>query len=226
ELRTPIQPILGGAELIKTKATNNEQVMISDTIVRNARRLRKLADDILDVSKIESNTLKLNSQVFDLNELILDVVKEFSNINTNQKKKIWFETGGLNAPYNVVGDRNRIGQVLTNLIENSIKFASGEEEEDCVIYIGVKETSFDRQVDGDTGGNFVVVSIKDNGKGIDADMMPRLFTKFTSKSYQGTGLGLYISKSIIEAHGGKMWARNNDDGKGATFSFTLTPRMV
>ncbi len=224
ELRTPIQPILGGAELMRANATNSQQAKISDTIVRNAKRLRKLADDILDVTKIESNALKLNIQNFDLNDLILDIVKEFSNVISIQNKKIRFEIGKLNSPGIVVGDKNRISQVLSNLIENSIKFAS-DGQEDCVISINVKETSLDHQID-DAIGSCIVVSIKDNGKGIDVDMMPRLFTKFTSKSYQGTGLGLYISKSIIEAHGGKMEAKNNDDGKGATFSFTLITRKV
>ena len=67
----------------------------------------------------------------------------------------------------------------------------------------------------------VVITIKDNGIGIDKDILPILFTKFASKSFQGTGLGLYICKSIVEAHGGKIWAKNNEDGKGATFSFSL-----
>jgi signal transduction histidine kinase len=89
--------------------------------------------------------------------------------------------------------------------------------------------SNDKENDSDTtnvnnkngNNNAVVISIKDNGVGIDKDVLPELFTKFTSKSFQGTGLGLYISKNIVEAHGGRIWAKNNDDGKGATFSFSI-----
>ena len=67
-----------------------------------------------------------------------------------------------------------------------------------------------------------IVSIKDTGQGIESDMLPKLFTKFTSKSFSGTGLGLYICKSIVESHGGKIWATNNTDRKGgATFTFTV-----
>jgi two-component system sensor histidine kinase VicK len=66
-----------------------------------------------------------------------------------------------------------------------------------------------------------IVNIKDTGMGIDNELLPKLFTKFASKSEKGTGLGLYICKNIVEAHGGKIWAKNNEDGKGATFGFSL-----
>ena len=109
----------------------------------------------------------------------------------------------------VDADRGRLNQVISNLLSNAIKFTKKED----AIYINVVEVKKQQQV---------IVSIKDTGIGIDPQILPRLFTKFATKSQSGgTGLGLFISKSIIEAHGGKIWATNNDDGKGATFAFSL-----
>jgi signal transduction histidine kinase len=113
----------------------------------------------------------------------------------------------------VYADKVRISQVLSNLLANAIKFT-----EEGTIVLAAK---FD-----DGKGDSVIVSVKDNGAGIDTEILPRLFTKFASKSFQGTGLGLFISKSIIETHGGKMWAENNSDEKGATFYFTMPLRKI
>ena len=118
-------------------------------------------------------------------------------------------------PVLIYADKSRIRQVLSNLISNSIKFIPNE---------GIISLRVERRKTDDDGGDskeIIVVSIKDTGIGIDAAIMPKLFTKFASKSFQGTGLGLYISKNIVESHGGKIWAENNKDGKGATFSFSL-----
>jgi len=128
---------------------------------------------------------------------------------------------------NIVADKNRIFQVISNLINNSIKFISQEnrkENEKGLISIDVEGTIINSNKSNNSSDNIidgVIISIKDNGKGIDSEIFPRLFTKFSSKSFQGTGLGLYICKNIIEAHGGKIWAKNNEDGKGATFSFSI-----
>ena len=120
--------------------------------------------------------------------------------------------------YNPIGDNNiiivkadryRITQVISNLIDNAIKFTKEGGE---TVSVDIKKKESD---------SWVIVSVKDTGTGIDPEIIPRLFTKFTSKSFKGTGLGLFISKNIIEAHGGKIWAENNIDGKGATFSFSL-----
>ena len=126
----------------------------------------------------------------------------------------------------VEADRRRLTQVISNLLNNAIKFTKeGTVTVTTTIIKGTKDA------DRDSAGE-VVVAVKDTGTGIDPEFMPRLFTKFATKSYHGTGLGLFISKSIIEAHGGRMWARNNSnddcndnasDNKrgGATFYFTL-----
>ncbi len=233
ELRTPIQPILSLTKLIKNNAKDNEQTSeYCDIVIRNALRLKKLAENILDISRIESNALRLEKENFELDGLIFDVVKEFSN-TSDRDRKVKFEYNVSKGPFTVYGDRVRIAQVVSNLIDNSIKFTSKEgNEEKEIISIKIEKTKINKKIDGATNddidvkgeGSVVVVSVKDNGKGIDKEIMPRLFTKFTTKSFQGTGLGLFISKSIIEAHGGKMWAHNNENEKGSTFSFSLPLR--
>jgi signal transduction histidine kinase len=116
----------------------------------------------------------------------------------------------------IKADKARIAQVVSNILSNAVKFTeskiNGGEGERGIININTEKVDDDGQT---------LVSIKDTGIGIEPGIMPRLFAKFASKSYQGTGLGLYICKSIVEAHGGKIWAENNIDGKGATFSFSL-----
>ncbi len=234
ELKTPIQPILGLTKLIKNNTKDIGQTAVyCDIILRNAIRLKRLAENILDITRIESNALRLEKENFDLGDLILDVVKDFSN-PSDEDKKVKFEFDASNGPFTIYGDKVRIGQVISNVIDNSIKFISKEGNEDKgeekgMISIKVEKTKINKKRDGpindnsDTKGesSVVVVSVKDNGKGIDKEIMSKLFTKFTTNSFQGTGLGLFISKSIIEAHGGKMWAQNNKDGKGSTFSFSL-----
>ena len=101
-------------------------------------------------------------------------------------------------------DRSRLTQVISNLLNNAVKFTT-----EGTISIGTEKKD-----------NQVIVSIKDTGSGIEHEILPRLFSKFSAKSFEGTGLGLFISKNI-EAHGGRIWAENNADGKGATFSFSL-----
>jgi signal transduction histidine kinase len=232
ELKTPIQPILGLSEVLSSKINNTEQLELLDVINRNAKRLKRLTEDILDVTKIESQTLDLKKEVFCINELIANIVKdcmyqlEKQNNNNNRKK------GNVKLLYNkcrekndlllVFADKARIAQVFDNILNNAIKFT---EEGSISVTISVERKETKKEEDDDYNEKkeeeVVVVSIKDTGKGIDPEIMLRLFTKFSTKSFEGTGLGLYISKSIIEAHGERIWAENNKDGKGATFSFTL-----
>ena len=213
ELRTPIQPILGLSEILLYKRGNIEQYHgILSAINRNSKRLQRLTEDILDVTRIESQSLRLNKEKFILNDLVSSIVEEY-NYESRSKNKINIilldsPTEGNNIII-VYADRHRITQVISNLMENAIKFTK---EKGGTVSINIKKNEND---------SWVTVSIKDTGSGIDPDIMPRLFTKFTSKSFKGIGLGLFICKSIIEAHGGKIWAENNVDGKGATFSITL-----
>ena len=217
ELKTPIQPILALTELIREKTKDREMIRMLDTVIRNAQRLKKLSDNILDVTKIESNALNMTKEVFSLDGLVLDTIKDFED---NLKGMgIEFEYRNLNNfECNVLADKTRIGQVISNMIGNSAKFIG----KNGTISITVeKKKRCDDDGIGDKDKDVVVVCVKDTGTGIDKEIMPKIFTKFASKSFQGTGLGMYISKKIVEAHGGKVLAENNNDGRGAKFSFSL-----
>jgi two-component system, OmpR family, sensor histidine kinase VicK len=211
ELRTPIQPILGLSNVLLSKKGDIEQYKdLLDVVNKSAKRLQKLTENILDLTKIESQSLQLKKQRINFNEIILNVVAEYDNQIKNVKN-----LGISFIPKDdilVEVDRLRISQVFDNILSNAIKFT----KEGGNVTITIQRDNKENNKDDD-----VVVSIQDTGTGIDAGILPKLFTKFVSKSEKGIGLGLYISKSIIEAHGGKMWAKNNSDGKGATFYFSI-----
>ena len=212
ELRTPIQPILGLSGILHSELRNPSQKEMINIVMRNAKRLQRLSQDILDASKIESGLLKLHKERFDINEKIKTVISDIENgpdvYMKNKDVKIVFEPKESQYVY---ADKERSYQVIFNLLKNALKFT-----ETGTITI---TTAMKRNDSRDHGE--VVVTIADTGKGIDSDVMPRLFSKFVSKSDAGTGLGLFISKNIIEAHDGKMWAQNDSNGVGAIFSFTL-----
>ena len=211
ELRTPIMPILGEVELIeedldpKTKTVKVEEEQIQ-LIIRNAKRLDRLASDILDVTKIESNSLKLDKVYFNLNDVISNSIRDIQNqvssgdIGT-KNIKIMYEP----IDIKVFGDKERINQVVSNLLSNALKFT-----DEGFIKIKIEKTN-----------NSIIISVEDTGSGIHPEIFPRLFCKFATKSDKGTGLGLYISKNIIDAHGGRIWAQNLKSGIGATFFFSL-----
>ena len=216
ELRTPIQPILGLSEVLHAKIKDTEQRQLLDTITRNAKRLLRLTDDILDVTKIESRSLKLKKEIFNLNDVIKNTIddmilnKEFMNKKNDNNNDYIIKLLYTPKDIFVEADRIRMTQVIYNLLSNAIKFT----KEGTITITTEKKDNQE-----------VVVSIKDTGIGISSEILPKLFSKFASKSFQGTGLGLFICKSIIESHGGKIWAENNnsitDEKKGSTFYFTL-----
>jgi two-component system, OmpR family, sensor histidine kinase VicK len=212
ELRTPIQALLGITDLIEFKVdASKEKIELSradiEMMTRNVRRLERLSANILDASRIESKTLKLDKEVFDLNQKVLQVIDDLKMTIPRGRNNIEIVSNTPADKLEIYADKSRIFEVLSNLIRNSIRF-SDEEGATITVNIGQKE-------------GYAVVEVRDNGRGIDPEIMPRLFTKFATKSYQGIGLGLYISKSIVEAHGGRIWAENNTNGRGATFAFTL-----
>jgi two-component system sensor histidine kinase VicK len=224
ELRTPIMPIIGYAEILEEELEYDKKREATTSILRNAKRLQRLAEAILDVTRIESNTLDIDKERLDLNDLILkaldDIViktkeeEELKGGDYNNRRKILYEA--TKEEDNIIeADRIRLSQVISNLLDNAIKFTREEQ--------GTISVVVEKKKDSNNNNNkeVVIVSIKDTGSGIDSEILPRLFEKFVSKSSKGTGLGLFISKSIIEAHGGKIWAENNSDGKGATFAFSL-----
>ena len=207
ELRTPIQPILGLSEVLLSREGNIEEYKeFLNVIIRNAKRLQRLTEDILDVTKIESQSLKLNKQTFNLRNVIMSVLADHKKEDNNRSQIRLLCLN--NEDIIVNADKERVTQVISNLLSNAIKFTNEGEE----ISVDVKRDNTAKQID---------ISVKDAGQGIDAEIYPRLFTKFATKSIVGTGLGLFISKKIIEAHDGRIWAENNPVGKGATFSFSL-----
>jgi two-component system, OmpR family, sensor histidine kinase VicK len=214
ELRTPIQPILGLTELMYSKMDENgitphkrqRQKEMLEVVIRNANRLQHLTEDILDVTRIESQNLNLKLERLNLNEIISNAINDAKRSQQIKNVRLLHQHDKDNIVF-IQADKGRLNQVIFNLITNAIKFT----KEGFIIITSKKEEKEDK----------VMVSVKDSGIGIHPEILSRLFQKFATKSYQGTGLGLYISKSIVEAHGGKMWAENNKDGKGCTFYFTL-----
>ena len=221
ELRTPIMPILGLSEFLYEKVLNKnlKQEILKESlqiIVRNSSRLHKLIESLLDVTRIESDKLRLNKERFDIYKLVNDTINDFTNKFENTEKNIFKvvysndnddDKDGIIFVY---ADRDRIQEVISNLLNNAYKFT---ENGQTIVKIKKKIDNENKQVK---------IIVKDSGTGIDKEILPRLFEKFATKSEAGTGLGLYISKKIVEAHGGKIWAENNSsDDRGATFYFTL-----
>lgn len=251
ELRTPTQAILGYIELLDISAvynTSNQNYL--NSIVRNCNRLARLVEDLLDVSRIGSNNFALHKEKTNLVDLIDTVIKDFkvdlqkryeeskrngeekyiknvkilSSLNVNEKENV-------PSVFDVMIDRSKIIQVISNLINNSLNSiyndkSNGNPDGNSINIIITKITDndiseSDSNNDNSNIKNNLLITIKDTGKGIDLELFPRIYEKFTTNSSSGTGLGLYISKAIIEAHGGRIWAENNTDEKGATFRFTL-----
>jgi signal transduction histidine kinase len=231
ELRSPIMPILGTLELIEYEFAESDKKEIKlqrehfERLVRNTKRLERLASAILDVTKIDDQSLRLNSEYFNLKELVLDLVQdhkeqlEKSNAGTKLLYEFKIETEeeeiqkgkeNYSSDIFVNADKLRINQVIDNLLTNAIKFT---EEGTVSILITCKRGKHDTDT--------IIVRVKDTGAGIHPEILPRLFSKFVTGSDMGTGLGLFISKNIVEAHGGKIWGENNVDGKGSIFVFTL-----
>ena len=251
ELRTPIQPILGLSTIIRERISNlarqlqrgnkevvyeplqdptaitarsdsidrasslsssiEETVPMVDVINRNAKRLEKLTNNLLDISRIENEkSLDLSKEKFDLRQQIENVIDDVRNLIPQEKDiQIRFESNVKKSSVMVEGDKERIFEVISNFLYNAIKFT---EEGEIVVVLDEKDGQ-------------AMVSVRDTGSGIAPEVYPNLFTKFTTKSERGTGLGLFIAKNIVEAHGGKIWAENNSDGRGATFTFSLPTPM-
>jgi two-component system sensor histidine kinase VicK len=203
EMKTPTQAILGFSQLLDQYPEKSDEMI--HAIKRNAGRLQRLTDEILDVSRIESQTLVLHKEKLNITEKIINVINDIKGQipNPDELQIVFSEP---KEPIYVEADKIRLYQTIANLINNAIKFTK---EGTIAINANVKDNSE------------VIINIKDTGEGIESEILARLFTKFATKSDVGTGLGLFISKNIIEAHGGRMWAENNPDGKGATFAFSL-----
>jgi two-component system, OmpR family, sensor histidine kinase VicK len=248
ELRTPIQSVLGYTELLLEDEGDERKKLSLAAIVHNSERLQKLASDILDIARIESNTFQLNKKSLNLNSAISNIVKDhgkrleqrkarditglLSNVNVNSNKNnsndkametilVFQSKVKQGEDIFVQADEERLAQVICNILDNAFKFTDSygsitvtleKQEAQSQLRIGEHTEQTQRHA---------IITIKDTGTGIDPEILPRLFSKFATKSHKGTGLGLYISKNIVESHGGRILAENNTDGKGATFTITL-----
>lgn len=209
ELRTPIQPILTLTGILRSKVQDIEEQKILDITMRNARRLLRITNNILDTAKIESQMLRLNKERTNLGDLITNTINDMildNNIENQNKLRL------LDHPKNIFVevDKIRLSQVIYNLLANSIKFT-----EKGIISVILEK-----------GENEAIIKVKDSGRGIDGEIEHDLFSKFITKSHSGetgTGLGLFLCKNIVEAHGGRIWANDNrvNNENGATFTFTL-----
>jgi signal transduction histidine kinase len=213
ELRTPIQPILGLTEIVYSKIKDIEQRKLLDAVVRNAKRLQRIADDIIDVTKIESQSLNLNKEQLNLNHVITNIIDNYNTLIVKGSYKLKLNFTPFKETLLIESDKERISEVVSNLLSNAIKFTKEGE-----IFVFTAEK---KEETNNNNNNYALVTVRDNGAGIDPEILPNIFSKFITKSFEGLGLGLYISKNIVEAHGGKISGKNNDNGIGAEFEFTL-----
>lgn len=218
ELRTPIMPIVGYSEMLLEDIGDRKEIR---GIIYNAKRLDQLAGNILEGAKIENQSLQLNKEQFNLRDILTDIIDDYNNLLTIKESKdvkLRYEPKDIL----IVADKVRVGRVISNLLNNAIKFTSRGEITISVIKLKHNNNNND---DDDDGSGEIQVNIKDTGTGLSPAILPKLFSKFVSTDSGGTGLGLFVSRNIVEAHGGKIQAQNNDDGIGAMFSFTI-PKMA
>ena len=218
ELRTPIQPILVLSEFLKPKIKDKEGIKMADIINRNAHRLQQLSEDILDITRIETQSFRINKSNFDLKDLIIRIAQDYRK-RTTSNPRVTIETEFTDDNLFVQADKGRIIQVINNLINNALRFT---DKGTVTITAKMEFNEKGKSEKQSFNSSMAFICVKDTGRGIDPKIFPRLFEKFVTESSDGTGLGLYISKNIVAAHGGEIWAENNsDDKKGATFVFNI-----
>jgi signal transduction histidine kinase len=213
ELRTPIMPIIGYADILREEIGERKEIK---GIIYNARKLEQLAENILDSTKIENQTLKLITEQINLKDILIEMVQDYENQNITKEK---YEIKLLYEPKDIFleADKLRLSRVISNLLNNANYFTKKGN-------ITITTTEIKNNDNDNTKleqKEQVLVSIKDTGPGISPVIIQKLFSKFISTASSGTGLGLFVSRNIIKAHGGEIWAENNPDGEGATFSFRI-----
>ncbi|HET8856574.1 MAG TPA: sensor histidine kinase [Nitrososphaeraceae archaeon] len=212
EMKTPVQAILSYSQLLQMYPERQNE--FTQAINRNSIRLQRLSNDILDVARIESGAFTLNKELFDLNEVISHIIDDYKTLIANGNYKVKFNFKPFKETLLIEADKERISEVVSNLLSNAIKFTK---EGEIFVSIEKKEDNYNY---------YALVTVRDTGEGVDPEVLPNLFSKFITKSFEGIGLGLYISKYIVEAHGGKIWVENNskDDNCGSIFCFKLPLR--
>ncbi len=211
EIRTPMNVIIGMAELMMETPLNDEQKRYAETLMHAGENLLNIINDILDISKIEAGYLELEATEFNLQEL-LDKACGIMAIRARDKG-IGLSCNVLSdVPVHLIGDPHRLGQVILNLLGNAVKFTDNGE-----VVLEVNKEASDTTT--------LLFSIRDTGIGIPDDKVSRIFEKFTqadsstTRKYGGTGLGLTISKRLVELMGGRIWV-SSSVGVGSTFYFT------
>ncbi len=236
ELRTPVQSIMGFTEiLLKDLGDTQNHKKHVDAIRRNANRIKELVNRLIDVTQIDNKLLILRTETFDFKALISEVIKDQSRKRNEKSTSTritlrcmyrydseWRHlTGRSNQdPVLITGDRIRLSQVMMNLLDNAYEAISLAKDNNGTIMIKI-EKIFQQMSTTNKPQQWLLVSIADSGSGIQPEMIRRLFTKFTTNTSNGIGLGLYFSKEIIKEHSGKIWAKNNESGIGSTISFRL-----
>ena len=210
ELRTPMTAIKGYSyELMKNPTLDPKGKEYIERVYKSTERLVNLVNDMLDVSRIESGRIDITLEKVDVGKIITDVITEFTGKAIEKQIQLNFTPLG-QTTFSASADSAKLIQVLTNLIGNALKFTPNGGK----VGVSVQPRS-----------GFVEVSVMDTGVGIDKDDLARLFGKFvrtkTGSGIQGTGLGLYLSKKLVNLMGGDMWAKSDGAGHGSTFGFTL-----
>ncbi len=220
EIKTPIQAILSFSQLLQRYPERLNE--FTPAISRNSLRLQRLSNDILDVAKIESRSLKLNKELFDLNQVISNIIDDYKTIILKDNHNVKLHFNPSKEILLVEADKERIAGVISNFLSNAIKFTK---EGEIFVSTEKKNDNDNNNNNNNNDKSYALVTVKDTGPGIDLEILPKIFSKFITKSFEGLGLGLYISKNVVEAHGGKIWAENNNNNKngnlGAIFYFTL-----
>ena len=218
QLRGPLGSIKGYASLMLEGdfgPVDGKMRTAAETIMRSAQSLAVIVDDYLDVSRIEQGRMKYDFQVFDLKELVQSIVTDFTPIVSMTHLDLSFDYAK-NEQFLTHADKGKIKQVITNLLDNSIKYTPA----------GTLHLTLERSV-SDTGEKNILFAIKDTGVGIEPEVLPLLFARFSrapdaSKTNMlGTGLGLFVAKKIIEMHQGRIWAESEGRGKGSRFCVEL-----
>ena len=209
ELRTPLQSILGITELLKKEIKNNDQNFMLRIAMANAKKLQRLSENILDMTRLAGNILYLNKESFSINQLIVKITSDLVG-NVEYNKYVGIEYINFEREYVVHADRFRIGQVVQNLVDNSMRFVRNRGKISLILHTKRIHSK-----------DIIELSVVDNGESLKPDILSKLFTKFASDSYYGPGIGLYLCRKIIEAHAGRIWARNNQDNQGCTFTFGI-----
>ena len=208
ELRTPLNHIMGFTELVLDKhfgQLNQTQEEYLSDVHNSSKHLLSLINDILDLSKVEAGKLEFRPSLVNIRDLLensLTMIKEKA-----LKHSIEIKTDFNDIPESIEADERRLKQILYNLLSNAEKFTQ------------------ENLLNSDT--NYLQISVKDSGIGLKKEDLERIFESFeqienaASRRFQGTGLGLSLTKCLVELHGGRIWAKSEGEGKGATFNFTL-----